>query len=379
MGFILTGPSIRSYETRVSLLDSIVLAQVSEVSPRMKRSLIDRFGSASHVIEAARSLDSKDETEQALLNQIAQSMDRGKAQRELDQLLRLKGWGVGYGDPNYPFLLAQIPDPPLVLFGRGKPLCEIEVRLGFVGPRRPSTYGTRVARWLSKDLAEEGVVLVSGMARGIDAIAHESCLKAGTSTLAVLGNGLSQVYPREHAHLMERILDGGSVLTEFFLQDPPRREHFPQRNRIISGLSLGVVLVEAGEKSGARITARCAMEQSREVFAVPGPIDAPLSFWPNQLISQGAKLVSSSADIMEEIPLEKKAKKLKSNENSSISLSLEARKLLEQFVMDTPIGVDDLARRVDEALPQVMQLLTELEMKGAIIRQPDARYVRIVA
>jgi DNA processing protein len=235
-----------------------------------------------------------------------------------------------------------------------------------------------VARLLADDLAREGIVLVSGLARGIDATAHEAALRRKVPTVAVMASGLDRTYPPEHGHLRAQVEKGGAVLTEFFLGDPPRRTHFPGRNRIISGLSRGVLLIEAGEKSGAGITVRHAVEQAREVFAVPGPIDSPLSIRPNRLIAQGAKLVATSSDVLEElIPGYQPRPGRSSAEEVVFSLSPPARRLLNEFVVDRPVAVEELARRRGGALPEGLRRLTELEMKGVVARQADARYVKL--
>jgi DNA processing protein len=204
-------------------------------------------------------------------------------------------------DERYPERLRTIPDPPPVLYCDGLPEPEDRVAIAIVGARQATSYGVQVTEALARDLSRLGFTIVSGMARGIDAAAHRGALAAGGRTIAVLGCGLDVVYPPEHGRLRAEIAQSGSVMTEFPPGTRPLASHFPRRNRILSGLALGVVVVEAAEGSGSLITARLALDQGREVFAVPGPLDAPLSRGPHGLIKQGAKLVETVEDIVEEL------------------------------------------------------------------------------
>ena len=208
------------------------------------------------------------------------------------------------GRQEYPSILNEIYDPPLVLYARGDPSALEAAAVAIVGTRKPTPYGLQMAEGLACDLASRGVVVVSGLARGIDAAAHRGCLDANGRTIAVLGCGIDVTYPREHRRLTERILERGLTLSEFPPGTSPAPQNFPVRNRIISGLSLGTLIVEASEYSGSLITARLAMEQNREVLAIPGNLTSPRSFGPNFLIKQGAKLVQSWRDIVEEFPPE---------------------------------------------------------------------------
>ena len=208
---------------------------------------------------------------------------------------------VPFTDPTYPARLRMIPDPPPVLYLKGEIHREDEKAVAIVGSRSTSDYGRRVARDLCRGLASFGFTVVSGMARGIDGTAHETALNAGGRTIAVLGSGVDRIYPAEHEKLYRRIIENGAVISEFPMGTRPLAFNFPARNRLISGLSLGVVVVEATEKSGSLITAASALEQGREVFAVPGEVGASRSRGGHRLIRQGAKLVETVDDIMEEI------------------------------------------------------------------------------
>ncbi len=357
---------------------AIAISLARKVPYSERKALIDFFGSASGVYRAAREEENSSE-EVVRAKRVRSFSDFSRAEKEFEKVKKEKGWILAYGSLEYPRWLAEIPDPPLALFGKGNLPSADSLHLGFVGPRRPSPYGARIARMLAEDLVREGVILVSGLALGIDAIAHEAAVKAKVPTIAVLGCGIDQIYPPEHSHLKSQIEANGAVVSEFVCGEPARTEHFPRRNRIITGLSRGVLVVEAGERSGARITARHAVEQSREVFAVPGPIDSPLSFWPNRLISDGAKLVSSSADILQTFIPGYGIEARPRIEPRSVpsTLSTGAQKMLEHLSYDLPATVDELVRRGEAPISNVLMWLMELEMSGVISKQSDARYLRV--
>ncbi len=203
-------------------------------------------------------------------------------------------------DRDYPELLKSIPDAPMVLYIKGKLDCLLGLNIAVIGSRKASSYGLLTAERISRQLASLGVTIVSGMARGIDSAAHRGALDAGGRTVAVLGSGVLNIYPPENASLAKKISNNGALISEFPLKRAPLRENFPRRNRIVSGLSKGVVVVEAAKRSGALITADLALDQGRDVFAIPGEVDSPTSYGTNYLIKQGAKLVDSAEDILEE-------------------------------------------------------------------------------
>ena len=228
------------------------------------------------------------------------------ADEELKKLAKAPGVSlVALGSEFYPAHLAEIYDPPLVLYIRGDRRILLDPAIAVIGTRHPTPYGLGMAERLSQDLANCGLVIISGMARGIDSIAHKGAILARGRTIAVFGTGVDVIYPRENRKLSEQILElGGALVSEFPLATGPNPHNFPLRNRIISGLSRGVLVVEAGEFSGTRITARCALEQCREVFAVPGNVTNKLAWGPNTLIKQGAKLAATWEDVFEELPTE---------------------------------------------------------------------------
>ena len=297
-------------------------------------------------------------------------------------VMTAQGKLIAIADDGYPAWLRTISSPPDVLYCDG----QIEPRdrraVAIVGSRRATPYGLRVTETLARELSGAGFTIVSGLARGIDAAAHRAALEAGGRTIAVLGCGLDITYPPEHGRLREEIAASGAVLTEFPAGTPPKPSHFPQRNRIISGLSLGVVVVEAAEDSGSLITARFALEQGREVFAVPGSLEAPLSRGPHGLIKQGAKLVETADDIIEELfPQLDKAtvptqQPMPFKAMEPPDLSPEEHRVWEQMSRD-PLHLDDLTERSGLTPAGVAGILLGLELKAVVRQLPGQRYYRI--
>ena len=274
-------------------------------------------------------------------------------------------------DERYPALLREICDPPLALHFRGDPeLLELPA-VAIVGSRRASPYGWNVASQLARDLVSAGVAIVSGLARGIDAAAHRAALDAGGKTIAILGTGIDITYPRSNARLFHAIEKTGLILTEFAPGTPPLRENFPMRNRVISGLSLGAVIVEATSRSGSLITARMAAEQGREVFAVPGPVFSANSEGPHRLIQYGAKLVHDANDILEELPGHR-TMKFEARDEPGEPL----RTVLAHLRPDEAAHVDELSAKLARPPGEIAQTLLQLELGGWIRALPGARYVR---
>ena len=280
---------------------------VPGVGPRVATKLLERFGSAEAVFGARRSELESLRLRPETIESILRKEFHEKAAGELDTLREMGGDVLVLDDGTYPALLRETADPPIVLYVKGNwEACLEAPCVAMVGSRKSSTYGQNAAEMLSKDLASRGVTVVSGFARGIDAAAHRGALEGKGRTVAVLGTGLDMIYPKEHKKLVGEILAGGGALvTQFPLGTPPLKDNFPYRNRIISGLSLGVLVVEATDRSGSLITARLAMEQNREVYAVPGNITSANSYGSNFLIkSAGAKLVQQWQDVVAEFPKE---------------------------------------------------------------------------
>ncbi|MFQ5781351.1 MAG: DNA-processing protein DprA, partial [Nitrospiria bacterium] len=291
-----------------------------------------------------------------------------KADKAGASLLSLK-------DPSYPALLLAIYDPPPLLYVKGEWGKETVYPVAVVGTRKTTHYGRTVTERLCRGLAQQGMTVVSGFARGIDGLAHRSALSQGGKTIAVLGCGVDCIYPTEHKRLFDEIVEQGAIFSEFAMGAPPEPHHFPQRNRIISGLSLGCVVVEATLKSGSLITARFALEQGREVFAVPGPILSETSAGPHQLIASGAKLVHEVGDILDELlPQLKRRSPKPEPESPPLESDEEA---LYRLLSSEPKHVDQVIHESAKTASAVSGLLLMLELKGAVKQLAGQFYVRI--
>jgi DNA processing protein len=294
-----------------------------------------------------------------------------------DEIRRCEEGGiriVARTDPEFPPALAHIPDPPPLLYARGRDIVEESPSIAVIGARRCSSYGRRQARRFATGLARGGVTVVSGLARGVDSIAHRGALEAGGRTVAVLGSGLDRIYPREHEGLAKAISDAGCVLSEFPLGTPPLRHHFPRRNRIIAGLSFGVVVIEAARKSGSLITALLAIDGGREVFAVPGPVDSSLSKGTHRLLREGARLVESPDEILEELGL---APEDATADGATVGPSdPTARRVLEAIPLDRSVLVDDVVQTLDLPAGAVLGALGLLAIEGRAAPEEGGRWAR---
>ena len=291
------------------------------------------------------------------------------------EMEKLDHYGVKvftWHDPGYPARLKEIYDYPPILYVRGSLLPEDEWCLAVVGTRRATVYGKQVTEEIVTDLVQNKITIVSGLARGIDSVAHRSALEAGGRSIAVLGCGLDIVYPSENADLARRIIKQGALISEYPLGTRPRAENFPRRNRIMSGLSLGVLVTEAGKTSGAMITAHLALEQNREVFAIPGSILSPVSSGTNHLIQEGAKLVSNYTNILEELNLEAVAHQMEIKE--AIPTSGTETLLLKQLGAE-PTHIDEVCRNSDLPMSQVSSTLAMMELKGLVKQVGTMNYV----
>lgn len=301
-----------------------------------------------------------------------------RADQEIDRLEKIGYSVLTIEDEHYPNYLREIFDPPLVLYYAGDIDTLSEPSVSIVGARRPTPYGRAVAERLAHDLSVKGLVIVSGLARGIDSISHWGALKGG-KTVAVLGSGLETIYPRENRPLFEKIIESGVVLSEYSLKAPPLKYHFPCRNRIISGLSIGTVVIEGTGRSGSLITARLALEENREVMAVPGNITSELSQGTNWLIKSGAKLVNDWKDVVEEFPsplkeeiLSREIKKRK----EALSLSREESKIHDLLLPDALTSVDELVERSNLSVSEILTVLLSLELKELVDQRPGKFYQR---
>jgi len=341
----------------------------------MKR-LLDRFMTPEGVFRAPKKALL---TIEGLGERVAGEVQKGPQQklveRELALLKRVGGRVVTLKDAIYPDRLREIYDPPALLYVRGELREEDALSIAIVGSRKTTPYGRWITEKVSQELVRNGMTIVSGMARGIDSLAHLGAISGGGRTVAVLGCGVDVVYPPENRTLFSSILEHGAVVSEFPMGSPPEAGHFPRRNRIISGLSVGVVVIQAGEKSGSLITARCALEQGREVFAVPGNVGAEGSRGTNRLIKEGAKMVESSEDILEEIlPLWRNEGK-RMLQNPAVDLSGE-EKVLYDLLGETPFHIDEIIRQSRLEAGTVSSLLLDLEMKGLVIQWPGKCFTR---
>ena len=375
-----------SSESKNSLRDWVALSFVIGVGARTAASLIDRFGSPSACFGAsAAELESAGIGREAI-DSLKSAEPRESAERELEELASFGGQALALADAGYPSLLRETYDPPIVLYVKGD-LSQAfdQPAVAIVGSRWCSTYGRNVAEMLGRDLGERGVTVVSGLARGIDSAAHRGVLEGNGLTVAVMGTGLDQVYPKENRKLAERIAERGALITEFPLKTPPISQNFPFRNRVISGLSLGVLVVEGAERSGSLITARMAYEQGRDVYAVPGNITSSKSFGPNYLIKDGAKLVQTWRDVVEEFPAELKTKILSSEHREAqseqlsmdeVTLSDAERKLLSIIKADEAMHIDHLISVSKLSMGELMDALLRLEMLDRIKQMPGKSFVR---
>jgi DNA processing protein len=373
--------------------DWVELNMTPGIGPRAAAKLLERFGSAEGVYSATRAeLEHLRLAPDSVDSIIARDL-QAAAEAEIQAVRKLGGDILLLDDGVYPSSLREIYDPPIVLYVKGAwSDCLDQPCLGVVGSRRCSTYGQNSALMLARDLARRGVTIVSGFARGIDAAAHRGALEAGGRTVAVLGTGIDEVYPRDHKALAVEILErGGALVSQFPLGTPPVSENFPYRNRIISGLSLGIVVVEAAENSGSLITARLAIEQNREVFAVPGNITSRNSFGTNYLIKgAGAKLVQQWQDIATELPPQiaarllpppfgdrKKEKSLADRlEFVPEGLSPTEASVFRLLTPDSAAHIDSLVDKSKLPISDLTAALLALEMRELIRALPGRCFVR---
>ena len=294
---------------------------------------------------------------------------------EMERLARANVTALTWHDAAYPARLKEIYDPPPVLFVRGEMTPADEWAIAVVGTRRATAYGREITERLAGDLARNGITVVSGLARGIDHVAHRAALEAGGRTIAVQACGLDVVYPAEHLGLAQQIVKQGALISDYPLGTRPRPEFFPRRNRIMSGVSLGVLVVEAPEGSGALITTSLAMEQNREVFAVPGSILTPASTGPHRLIQDGAKLVTSVEDILEELNLQASTRPVQMEMRELLPANDEEAELL-RILGAGPAHIDDIVRQSHRPTSAVSSALAVMELKGLVKQLGGMNYVR---
>jgi len=372
------------------LLEWLAISLTQGLGPTRARKLVEHFGTAEAVLRASLT-----ELESMGIQAVsAQSLATGKsAELARDEIARAAAAGVtviSLDDPAYPPRLKEIYDPPLVLYIRGNPEVLTKPGIAMVGTRHPTPYGTGMAERLACDLAMQGLVIISGMARGVDTAAHRGAISAKGKTLAVFGTGVDVIYPKENSRLAEQILAlGGAIISEFPLGTFPAPQNFPIRNRILSGMSFGVLVVEAAEYSGTRITARCALEQNREVFAVPGNVTNKNSWGPNTLIKQGAKLVATWEDVWEDLPTDVRlaltpAASPESPGASSASLFPDQglppheKRILSLLKADEATHIDEIVEKLETELSssEIFAALFELELTGKVRQMPGKNFVK---
>lgn len=345
---------------------------VRGIGPARLRMLIDAFGDVERAWLAPAEALYRVGLDRRSLENLLETRARVDLDREVRRVAAVGAHILTWEDEGYPKLLAEIPDPPPILYVRGELKPEDAWAVAVVGTRRVSTYGREVTRRLVSVLAQSGVTIVSGLARGVDAVAHQTALEVGGRTIAVLGCGIDLVYPPEHRELARRIAAQGALVSEYPLGTQPEPGNFPPRNRIISGLSLGVVITEAGRNSGALITADYAAEQGRDVFAVPGSILSAGCAGTNRLIQDGAKPVLDAADILQELNLTMVAEQ---KEARQALPTTETEALILAHLSAEPVHVDDLTRAVGLPVAQVTSTLALMELKGMVRQVGGMKYV----
>lgn len=382
----------------------LALKLVPGLGARTTNKLLDRFRTPRAIFRASRTELEAAGVSGAVAQSIASGCTFEDAATQQTKMMEAGAAAITIVDPRYPQSLRDIFDPPVLLFARGRIDLLTSIALGVVGTRRPTPYGLAVAERLSADLAHAGITIVSGMARGVDTAAHRGALSAGGDTVAVFGCGIDVIYPTENKKLASEIAAKGLLISEFPMGAVAFPQNFPIRNRIISGMSVGVLVVEGAQYSGSAITAKLAMDQGREVFAVPGNITSKLSWAPNLLIKQGAKLVQDWNDVVSELPAESRRHLIdigrrkilgEAGEGSSPAatdgaegaslfdsrgpeLGEAARRTLERLKVDAPIHLDDLLEKMEDiSSSEVIAALFELEMQGLVKQLPGKNFVKI--
>ncbi len=369
----------------------IALNMTPGVGPRAATKLLERFGSADAVFHGRRaeleSLRLRPETVDSILKREFHE----RAVQELERVKALGGDVLVIDDGTYPTMLREIDDPPIVLYVKGDwQACFDQPGIGVIGSRMCSTYGENASEMLARDLASRRLTIVSGLARGIDTAAHRGAIRGNGKTIAVIGTGIDSVYPKENTGLVREILAaGGCLVSQFPLGTPPLKDNFPYRNRIISGLSHGVLIVEASERSGSLITARLAMEQNREVMAVPGNITSSNSFGTNYLIKSGAKLVQQWQDVVAELPTEISAsilppkidkvlaeEAIRQPELVPTDITNNELKIWELLNSDEPVHIDVLLESSGLSFGDLNTALVALDIRDLIRVLPGKHYAR---
>ena len=365
----------------------LALALTPGLGARTAGKLLREFGSPDEIFNASLTTLEGHRLPAAVAQALHSRQPLSEAAKELAKVQAAGCRLLTWDEPEYPARLREIYDPPPLLYVRGNIELLNRHIISIVGARRPTPYGNQMAERLSRDLASRGLVIASGLARGIDANAHRGALSAANgATIGVLGCGIDVVYPKENKKIFQEIEQRGAIISEFAMGTFPAPQNFPIRNRIIAGMALGVVVVEGAEYSGSLITARLAMEFGREVFGVPGNATQPSSFGPNQLIKQGAKLVTSWEDVVEELPTPVRAELMpveeaSQQERTSLvegALAPNERPLYGLLSVDEARHVDDLVENSGLSSSEVLAALFDLELKGVIRQLPGKQFLKVL-
>jgi DNA processing protein len=369
-------------------LDWLSLSLTPGLGLRLTGKSLRQFGSPRDVFRASLTELEAGHLPAAPARAIQSKHAHQDAEEELAQVRKLGCRLLNWDEPEYPQRLLEIYDPPPLLYVRGDASALNRHSISMVGPRRPTPYGNQVAERLGHDLAERGLTIVSGMARGIDSLAHQgACRASHGAPVGVLGTGVDVIYPKENKKLFAEVEKRGALISEFPLGTHPAPENFPVRNRVVAGISLGVVVVQGAQYSGSLITARLGMEFGREVYGIPGNVTVDVSFAPNQMIKQGSKLVTSWEDIIEELPTEIRADLFPVEATTSAeraflfenALSPVEKKIFGLLSTDESIHVDELVERAELNSSEVMAALCEMEMKGIVRQMPGKQFVKILS
>lgn len=390
----MSSPTLADQKTIPALTEEriawLALALTPQLGPRRILRAVQLAGSPARILSLSM-------TELEALQLPAESVRfifdghaRRAADQQMDGLAQTGAAFLTYSDRAYPERLREIFDPPALLWIRGNPEILSEPSIAVVGTRHPTPYGTGMAEMLSRDLAARGLTILSGMARGVDTAAHKGALAAKRPTAAVWGTGVDVVYPKENKSLAEQIIaGGGAIISEYPLGTYPAPQNFPRRNRILSGMSVGVLVIEAAEYSGTRVTARCALEQNRDVFAVPGNVTNKNAWGPNTLIKQGAKLTATWEDVWEELPsalrIQLAAQAGLESESepaaslfSEVQLQPQEARLMNVLRHDEALQLDEIMEKLEPELTssEIFTALFELELAGRIRQLPGKNYVK---
>jgi DNA processing protein len=365
----------------------LALALTPGLACRLSARLLRKFGSPDRIFDASLTELESCSLPALVAQAIFKKESFKRAEKELAAIRNMPGCRLlNWTEPQYPQTLLQIYDPPVLLYLRGDPEILNLPTLSIVGTRRPTLYGSQMAERLGRDLAARGIIILSGMARGIDAIGHHGAMAVNGRAIGVLGTGIDICYPKENKKLYEKVLERGAILSEFPLRTHPAPENFPIRNRIVAGMPWGVVVIEGAEFSGSLITARLAMDFGREVYGVPGNVTQAVSYAPNMLIKQGAKLVVTAEDVIEELPTPVRAVLVKAerpeaeqrNLLAAAALGVSEKRVFDLLNVEETRHIDELVETSGLNSSEVLATLFDLEMKGVVRQLPGKQFSKVM-